>query len=60
MHRWNATCSAGNRGAAIRILVTAPSNAAVDEIARRLMRQGLRMIRIGREKVIHFLILRTF
>ena len=53
VHRWNATCSAGNRAAAIRILVTAPSNAAVDEIARRLMRQGLRMIRIGREKVIH-------
>ena len=55
VHRWNATCSAAgdNRAAAIRILVTAPSNAAVDEIARRLMRQGLRMIRIGREKVIH-------
>ena len=53
VHRWNAACSAaGNRGGAIRILVTAPSNAAVDEIARRLMRQGLRMIRIGREKVI--------
>ena len=51
VHRWSVVCGNGP----IRILVTAPSNAAVDEIARRLMRQGLRMIRIGREKVIYFI-----
>lgn len=44
-----------------RILVTAPSNAAVDEIARRLLvlnshlseGNALKMIRVGREHVIH-------
>ena len=49
VHRWKTVCGQPP----IRILVTAPSNAAVDEIARRLMPHHLNMMRIGRDKVIH-------
>ncbi len=48
-------------GKSLRVLVAAPSNAAVDEIARRLIRAraafpepaALRMVRVGRDSAIH-------
>ena len=53
VHRWKLVCGQHGSTPPIRILVTAPSNAAVDEIARRLMPHHLNMMRVGRDKVIH-------